>query len=114
MRNISSPESDPGRLACPYQCKSYCSDPTEHSSEQPKAWAFLICSFTGCEVTVLVKHDGAGWVRDHTVGPDFEPRGAQRWQREARGPRGRHQTADTNVYTTSEAIIIQPINADRA
>lgn len=33
---------------------------------------------------------------------------------EERGPGGGRQTADTNVYTAGEAIIIQPINADGA
>lgn len=60
---------------------------------------------------------GVSWVHIYNVGPHSEScgtqgeasEGAEEW-----GLGGRRQTADTNVYTAGEAIIIQPINADRA
>ena len=62
-------------------------------------------------------HEGVSWVHIYNVGPSSESCGSQGEASEAaeeRGPGGGRQTADTNVYTAGEAIIIQPINADGA
>lgn len=100
---FKKPESDPHLV-------SSNANHTELSLCEP----FLICSLASHEVRVCETHGGVNQLHGSTVGPDFEPHGAQRWQCEARKGCGGRQTADTNVYTASEAIIIQPINADLA
>lgn len=90
-----------------YDCAHHGTTNSEQPKVQPSQINFSICSFECGTRALAGSHLQCG-------APLCSFARMERDLREQRSEAGEHQTADTNVYTAGEAIIIQPINADRA